>query len=917
MLEKNIRTIGQLILPFFLILSFAGCGSGGGDSPTNNVISDESDRIDDVRALENAPLTSGGSVQLKSTDSAVDGASLIVPPGAVTEDADTTITAASTLPSASPWGHSPVGSLFEIGPSGLGFDSENKALMMLPIPPGGPEDNLYIGRWNEATDSWENVGGSIEGDFISTEVDHLSLYGIFSQGKSLVRIVNEVVVEEDPGDQGIEIRYISGPLPPSDWPEDEPFPAYRALPEVGIKLKIGESQLMMLPPGQYHFAVSFPSPYQISNSLLVRIPTLSEGADDGGIDQTITITGDGASSNDSYTDTSLFDFPGSWEEPISSNQPPKLACSASVAADVAVTNNDPDTSGLPSRRIAVGPILNNRSDGLVKLTGTATDPEASVINYYWTWSGRGTLPSRDVAASGEMIDFSYNTSSKREGRYDVYLTAYDSFHLFDECHWEITVRGNEKPTIEVISDDKIVDFGRFGFDKVQDIAFTLSRDRKNLGDPMQAVALGAPTFAGSWCNYIDINGDGTLDTTLLKTLPILPTSESPDHIYRPLQYPGGMTCLFAMVADADSDLLEVNFRLPHNGDLYNALSGDKITTTTQLDDYNATLSSTMAGFAVPGILQPFAPQAVFALPIIWEAPDNISGVAASDDDTPGHDCRHLEKISDDVGPCIDIPGTFPAGGITTIVAMVTDGFSREQTDYDEVGYGEDDIIRLDENSDGGGIGGGSGTNNPPTCSDAAVTVDQDKSVSVPLSGSDPDGDALSYDIIEQPVSGSFSDGIYTPNGTFSGTDSFTFVANDGQVDSSVCEVIITVNEVRKLYVFKLSGVGYRKTYGAAVKATGYQYDAWWLFPSEVDGIVGTNIDNTAACANDPWPLPSLGPEIWETRNMEYVGMFDSYEEIEPYRCAVPSWVTSNPICNGWVEEYDYAFYDNINSICGS
>ncbi len=70
----------------------------------------------------------------------------------------------------------------------------------------------------------------------------------------------------------------------------------------------------------------------------------------------------------------------------------------------------------------------------------------------------------------------------------------------------------------------------------------------------------------------------------------------------------------------------------------------------------------------------------------------------------------------------------------------------------------------------------------------------------------------------------------------------------------------------------------------------------WLLPSEVDGIVGTDLDNTATCESGPWAGPVLAPAIWESRGMEKImGPLDSYDDLEPYRCPVPNWVYSNPI----------------------
>ena len=239
-----------------------------------------------------------------------------------------------------------------------------------------------------------------------------------------------------------------------------------------------------------------------------------------------------------------------------------------------------------------------------------------------------------------------------------------------------------------------------------------------------------------------------------------------------------------------------------------------------------------------------------------------------------------------------------------------------------VGYGEDDIVRLDGSGGGGGSGGGSGTNTPPVCfGDDTVTTNMGQPVTVSIGGGDADLDEVTFIITSGPSDGSVDveSSTYTPDGNFFGADSFTYVATDGQVESEPCTITITVNEVRKYYVFELSGVGYQKTFAAPYKVTGYEYDSFFLFQSEVDGIVGSDIDNTIACANGPSVFPNNKPEIWETRNMRLLaGPFDTPQEVDAYRCPVPNYITApNPICDHWVFTQDPAYSNDINSICGN
>ncbi len=57
------------------------------------------------------------------------------------------------------------------------------------------------------------------------------------------------------------------------------------------------------------------------------------------------------------------------------------------------------------------------------------------------------------------------------------------------------------------------------------------------------------------------------------------------------------------------------------------------------------------------------------------------------------------------------------------------------------------------------------------------------------SASDIDGDTLTYSVVSGPANGTLSGSganlTYTPNPNFSGSDSFTFQASDGVLDSNI------------------------------------------------------------------------------------------------------------------------------------
>lgn len=89
------------------------------------------------------------------------------------------------------------------------------------------------------------------------------------------------------------------------------------------------------------------------------------------------------------------------------------------------------------------------------------------------------------------------------------------------------------------------------------------------------------------------------------------------------------------------------------------------------------------------------------------------------------------------------------------------------------------------------------TNHAPVAQAQAVTTSVDTAKTITLAASDADGDGLSYAIATPPahgaLSGSGAGRTYTPAAGYSGGDSFTFTANDGQATSAAATVSITVS----------------------------------------------------------------------------------------------------------------------------
>ena len=156
-----------------------------------------------------------------------------------------------------------------------------------------------------------------------------------------------------------------------------------------------------------------------------------------------------------------------------------------------------------------------------------------------------------------------------------------------------------------------------------------------------------------------------------------------------------------------------------------------------------------------------------------------------------------------------------AGNTTYYFAVTAYNSSNLESDYsNEVVYTtpEDDpevstAVTVPETGEvgiilgGGAVGGAAGTpppseNRPPVVSDQAVSVTEDGAVGITLNASDPEGDALSYTLVEGPTSGVIVGDppavTYQPAPGFAGSDRFTYKANDGREDSNLATVSITV-----------------------------------------------------------------------------------------------------------------------------
>ncbi len=90
-------------------------------------------------------------------------------------------------------------------------------------------------------------------------------------------------------------------------------------------------------------------------------------------------------------------------------------------------------------------------------------------------------------------------------------------------------------------------------------------------------------------------------------------------------------------------------------------------------------------------------------------------------------------------------------------------------------------------------------NDAPSANDQSVSLAEDTPTLLQLLGSDPEGSSLTYRITSAPAHGTLDGAppalVYTPAANYAGPDSFTFVANDGALDSAAATMSIQVTAV--------------------------------------------------------------------------------------------------------------------------
>ncbi len=123
----------------------------------------------------------------------------------------------------------------------------------------------------------------------------------------------------------------------------------------------------------------------------------------------------------------------------------------------------------------------------------------------------------------------------------------------------------------------------------------------------------------------------------------------------------------------------------------------------------------------------------------------------------------------------------------------------------------------------------SAVNDAPLADPQSVTTAEDTALPITLTASDAENDPLTFSVVTSPANGSLSGSApnltYTPDANYTGSDSFTFSANDGSGDAVAATISITVTPVNDAPVAVDDAVAVNEDYSVAIAILANDSDA--------------------------------------------------------------------------------------------
>jgi subtilisin family serine protease len=148
-------------------------------------------------------------------------------------------------------------------------------------------------------------------------------------------------------------------------------------------------------------------------------------------------------------------------------------------------------------------------------------------------------------------------------------------------------------------------------------------------------------------------------------------------------------------------------------------------------------------------------------------------------------------------------------------------------------------------------------NQAPVANAQSVTTNEDTATGITLTGSDPDGNPLTYAVVTPPAKGVLSGAApnltYTPSANQNGADSFTFKVNDGTSDSAPATVSITITPVNDAPVASAQSVTTNEDTAAGITLTASDVDGnpltWSVLTNPTKGVLSGSAPNLTYTPN--------------------------------------------------------------------
>lgn len=301
--------------------------------------------------------------------------------------------------------------------------------------------------------------------------------------------------------------------------------------------------------------------------------------------------------------------------------------------------------------------------------------------------------------------------------------------------------------------------------------------------------LPASNFNGSDSFTFSVTDGAAESSVATVTISVLPLNDPPQPIWQAVTNNEDTSiAIMLLAADIDGDALTYGVALaPHDG----ALSGDA-PNLVYTPNANFHGGESFLFWVSDGSVSVTQGVAIVVLPVN-DVPEAAGVTVAAEEDTP----VNIQLAASDVdGDAVTYTlvaapehGTISGTGANVIYTPAanyngSDSFSFKANDG--TADGNEAVVSITVSS----------INDVPTADAQSTTAPYNGSKNIVLSGSDAEGSPLTYTIVSGPAHGVLSGAApnltYTPAIGYSGPDSFTFTVNDGQFNSAVALVSITV-----------------------------------------------------------------------------------------------------------------------------